>query len=181
MASTALIVVDVQQGFDDPSNGPRDNPSAEENVGRLIAAWRERGEPIVFVRHASGEASSPLTPGQPGHEFKAVITGSPDLLVTKSVHSAFYGEPDLHAWLGEAELDAIAVCGIQTNYCCETTARMGGDLGYDVTFVADAMHTFDMTGPDGAIIPAAEISRASQASLHGEFATVRTTDEVVGS
>lgn len=179
MASTALIVVDVQQGFEDPSNGPRDNPRAEENVGRLIAAWRERGEPVVFVRHASGAEYAPLAPGQPGHEFKAVITGEPDLLVTKSVHSAFYGEPDLHAWLQGAGLQAITVCGIQTNYCCETTARMGGDLGYDVTFVADAMHTFDMTGPDGAVIPAAEISRATQASLHGEFATVRTTDEVV--
>jgi nicotinamidase-related amidase len=179
MATTALIVVDVQQGFEDPGNPPRDNPSAEANVERLIAAWRSRGEPVVFVRHASGEADSPLAPGQRGHEFKAVVTGEPDLLVTKSVHSAFYGEPDLHAWLQGAGLQAIAICGIQTNYCCETTARMGGDLGYDVTFVADAMHTFDMTGPDGATIPAAEISRATQASLHGEFATVRTTDAVV--
>ncbi len=179
MASTALIVVDVQQGFDDPGNGPRDNPAAEANVGRLVAAWRERGEPVVFVRHSSAEADSPLTPGQPGHDFKDVITGEPDLLVTKSVHSAFYGEPDLHAWLSAAGLGAVAVCGIQTNYCCETTARMAGDLGYDVTFVADAMHTFDMTGPDGVVIPAAEISRATQASLHGEFATVRTTDAVL--
>ncbi len=180
MASTALIVVDVQQGFEDPAHGPRDNPSAEANVERLIAAWRERGEPVVFVRHSSTQSDSPLHPAQPGHDFKAIITGEPDLLVTKTVHSAFYGEPDLHTWLQEAGLGAIAVCGIQTNYCCETTARMGGDLGYDVTFVADAMHTFDMSGPDGAVIPAAELSRATQASLHDEFATVRTTDEVVG-
>lgn len=180
MASTALIVVDVQQGFDAPGQPPRDNPSAEQNVARLIAAWRERGEPVVFVRHASIEEGSPLSPGQPGFDFKAVVTGEPDLLVTKSVHSAFYGEPDLKAWLDGAGLSAFAVCGIQTNACCETTARMGGDLGYDVTFVADAMHTFDAAGPDGAVIPAAELSRATQASLHGEFATVRRTDELVG-
>ena len=178
MPATALIVVDVQRGFEDPALGPRDNPGAEPNIGRLIAAWRKRGEPVVFVRHASGP-DFPLQPGTPGYAFKDVVTGEPDLLVTKSVHSAFHGEPDLHVWLQAAELPAIAICGITTNHCCETTARLGDDLGYEVTFIADATHTFDMAGPDGVVIAAADLSRATQASLHGEFATVRTTDEVL--
>ena len=42
----ALLVVDVQRGFEDPALGPRDNPHAEENVAKLIAAWRRRGDPI---------------------------------------------------------------------------------------------------------------------------------------
>ena len=45
----ALLVVDVQRGFEDPALGPRDNPHAEENVAKLIAAWRQRGDPIVVV------------------------------------------------------------------------------------------------------------------------------------
>jgi nicotinamidase-related amidase len=36
----ALIVIDVQQGFDDPAWGRRDNPDCEANIARLIAAWR---------------------------------------------------------------------------------------------------------------------------------------------
>jgi nicotinamidase-related amidase len=47
----ALVVVDVQRGFEDPVLGPRDNPQAEENVAKLIDAWRGRGDPIVFVQH----------------------------------------------------------------------------------------------------------------------------------
>ena len=47
----ALLVVDVQRGFEDPALGPRDNPHAEENVAKLIAAWRAHGEPIVVVQH----------------------------------------------------------------------------------------------------------------------------------
>ena len=43
------------------------------------------------------------------------ITGEPDLLVSKEVHSAFYGEPDLHAWLQKHGISGVAVCGIQTN------------------------------------------------------------------
>ena len=67
---SALIVVDVQRAFDDASVwGQRNNPDCEQNVGRLIEAWRAKGEPIVFVRHDSEEAGSSLggssMPGPP--------------------------------------------------------------------------------------------------------------------
>jgi nicotinamidase-related amidase len=141
----ALVVVDVQRGFEDPALGARDNPAAEENVARLIAAWRERGDPIVFVQH--DWQGGPLERGTPGFELKEAVTGEPDLRIVKNVHSSFHGDVDLDAWLRERGIDAIAVCGIQTNFCCETTARIGCDLGYDVWFVLDATHTFDDTGP----------------------------------
>ncbi len=123
---TALVVVDVQNGFDDPSWGDRNNPECEANVARLIDAWRTRSWPIVFVRHDSVVVGSPLRPGSPGNDFKGVVSGEPDLLVTKSVHSAFLGDPDLDSWLREHNLAGVAVCGIQTNMCCETTARQAG-------------------------------------------------------
>jgi nicotinamidase-related amidase len=98
----ALVVVDVQRAFDDAAYwGPRNNPSSDENVAALIEAWREHGQPLVFVRHDSAEQGSPLRPGQPGNELKDVVSGTPDLLVTKHVNSAFHGEPDLAAWLRE--------------------------------------------------------------------------------
>jgi nicotinamidase-related amidase len=119
------------------------------------------------------------TPGQPGNDLRSGIEG--DVLITKHVNSAFYGDPDLHAWLTERGIRRLTICGVTTNHCCETTARMAGNLGYDVTFVIDATHTFDRTGPDGAVIPAEEIARVTAANLHGEFATVRTTADVLDS
>jgi nicotinamidase-related amidase len=179
--SCALIVIDVQQGFDEPSWGARDNPDCEANVARLIAAWRERGEPVVFVRHDSVEPGSPLRPDRPGNAFKAVVAGEPDLLVTKSVNSAFLGAPDLDGWLRERGVDAIAICGIQTNFCCETTARMGANLGYDVRFVLDATHTFDLPRPGGGWFAAGDVAAMTAANLAFEFATVVRTDDVVGA
>lgn len=178
--STALVVIDVQKGFDDETHwGPRNNPECEENIGKLIAEWRTEGWPIVYVRHASTKPDSPLRPGQPGHEFKSVLRGDPDLLVTKSTHSAFYGEPDLHAWLGDHGIHSIAVCGIQTNICCSTTARQASDLGYDVLFVGDATHTFDITAPNHQVYRAREIARYTLLSLDGEFARVVQTRELI--
>ncbi len=179
MASEALIVVDVQRAFGDPSWGRRDNPDCEGNVARLIDDFRARGELVVFVRHDSVEQGSPLAPSHPGNAFQDVITGEPDLLVAKHVNSAFLGEPSLDAWLRERGVQRITICGIQTNMCCETTARMGGNLGYDVTFVLDATHTFDLAGPDGFVFAAEEVARMTAANLDGEFARVVSTTDVV--
>jgi nicotinamidase-related amidase len=180
LTRTALVVVDVQRGFDDADFfGRRNNPDCERNVAALIDAWRAARRPLVFVRHDSIEPGSPLQPGGPGHAFKDVVAGEPNLLVAKHVNSAFYGEPDLHGWLQEHGIPSIALCGITTDHCVETTARMGGNLGYDVLFALDATHTFDRTGPDGAVVSADELARATAASLHGEFATVTTTADLV--
>ena len=173
--SEALIVVDLQRAFDEPGWGPRNNPECEANVARLVEDFRQRGAAVVFVRHDSVEDGSPLAPGHRGNAFKPELTGEPDLLVTKHVNSSFIGEPDLDGWLSERGIDRIAVCGIQTNMCCETTARMGGNLGYDVSFVIDATATFDHVGPDGETYPADLLARVTAANLDGEFATVVTT------
>jgi len=176
----ALVVIDVQVGFDDPVWGARNNLGCEANVAALIGRWRARGAPIVFVRHDSNEgAVSPLAPNQPGNAFKPAVTGEPDLLVTKQVHSAFYGQPDLDSWLQSHDIKALAICGIATDHCCETTARMAGDLGYETFFVQDATHAFDRVGPDGTKVTADEVSRVTAASIHGEFATVVTTQELL--
>lgn len=179
--STALIVVDVQKGFDDETFwGGRNNPDCESNVAKLITAWREQDWPVVFVRHASKSASSPLREGTTGFEFKDVITGEPDLLITKSVHSAFYGDQDLDGWLKEHGITGVAVCGIQTNMCCETTARMASDLGYEMIFVLDATHTFDITTPSRKVYRAREIARHTAVTLEADFGKVMSTTDLVG-
>jgi nicotinamidase-related amidase len=178
--STALIVVDVQQGFDDAAYwGERNNPDCEVNVARLIAAWRDHEWPIVFVRHDSRSGASPLAPGKAGNAFKDVVGGDPDLLVAKSVHSAFHGDPDLDAWLAGHGITGIAVCGIQTNMCCETTARVGSDLGYEMLFVLDATHTFDIVGPNHQVYRAREIARYTALTLDADFGKVVATHDLV--
>jgi nicotinamidase-related amidase len=171
----ALLVIDVQEGFNDAAHwGERNNPACEDNIAALIAHWRERRWPLVYVRHDSTEADSPLRPGQPGTAFKDMVTGTPDVLVTKGTNSCFYGEPDLHEWLSSRAITALVLCGITTNHCCETTARMAGNLGYAVRFVLDATHTFprgDMSADD--------LARATATNLSGEFASVVATADVV--
>jgi nicotinamidase-related amidase len=171
---TALLVIDVQKAFDDAAYwGRRNNPECEANVAALLAAWEG---PRVYVRHDSDEPGSPLAPGHPGNAFKDVITGEPDLLVSKRTNSAFYGEPDLHEWLLARGIDGLVICGITTNHCVETTMCMAEDVGNDVA--VDATHTFDRRAPDGTLVTADELARATATSIHEEFATVVSTRDL---
>ncbi|MHB1500377.1 MAG: cysteine hydrolase family protein [Candidatus Dormibacteria bacterium] len=176
---SALVVVDVQRGFEDPAFGARNNPQCEANVGRLIGAYRRQGQPVVFVAHDSDEPGSPLAPGTPGNAFKEVVRGEPDLLVRKRVHSAFYGQPNLDGWLQERGIRSLAICGITTDHCCDTTARMASDLGYPTLFVLDATHTFDRRMWLGQEVAADQVAYVTAASLHREFAIVVATDQVL--
>src|SRR5690349_14295575 len=49
--TTALIIIDVQEGIDHPKHGRRNNPDAETNMARLLDAWRRTGRPIIHVQH----------------------------------------------------------------------------------------------------------------------------------
>ncbi|MFJ3231744.1 cysteine hydrolase family protein [Streptomyces sp. NPDC086787] len=187
--NAALVVVDVQKGFEESGFwGPRNNPGADDNIAGLIGVWQETGRPVVFVRHDSVNPASPLRPGYEGNDFKEYVEArrgrgaGKELLVTKTVNSAFYGTPDLGAWLEAEGISQLVVIGIQTNMCVETTARMGGNLGYDVLVPLDATHTFDLEGPFGWRRDADELAQTSAVSLHGGgFARVVTTKEVMAA
>lgn len=187
--NAALVVVDVQQGFEEEEYwGPRNNPAADENIAGLIDAWQSSGRPVVFVRHDSPKPDSPLRVGYPGNAFKPYVEerrgkgSGAELFLTKSVNSAFYGTPDLGAWLDAAGVRQIVVAGIQTNMCAETTARMAGNLGYEVFFALDATYTFDGTGPWGWTLGAQELARATAVSLHGGgFAKVVRSAELIAA
>ncbi len=182
-AARVLIVIDVQRGFDDGSWwGVRNNPACEDRVRALVEGFGAEGAPIVLARHDSADPASPLHPDRPGNAFKAILDGvQPALVVPKHVHSAFHGDVDLDAWLRDRAVRELVICGIQTNRCCETTARVGGDLGYDVRFVLDATHTFDEPARDGGEPLGADlIAQVSAANLDGHFATVVSTEQVLG-
>lgn len=178
-SAPALLVVDVQQGLDDARWGARNNPDCERNIAALLAAWRAAGRPVIHVQHMSLRPTSPLRPGLPGNAIKpeaAPVAGEP--LFQKHANSAFVGT-ELEAHLREHGIGALVVVGITTDHCVSSTVRTAGNLGFDVTVVSDATATFERTGPDGRHYDADTMHGAELASLNDEFATVRTTHEIL--
>lgn len=167
-----LIVIDVQQAFNDPSWGRRNQPQAEANIARLLAGWRQAQRPIIHVRHRSARPDSLFHPDQPGFQAKPEAQALPgEAVIDKQVHSAFIGT-DLERRLRERGASTLVIAGITTDHCVSTSTRMAGDFGFDTYLVADATATFERTGPDGRHHSAEHMHDGALASLHGEFATV---------
>jgi nicotinamidase-related amidase len=180
MTPPTLIVIDVQRAFDDPVWGERNNPQAEARVAAAIAGWRERGAPIIHVRHRSADPEASLfVPGTQAFEFKpeaVPLDGEP--VITKDVNSAFIGT-DLEERLREAEVETVAIVGLTTDHCCSTTARMAANLGFQTWVLGDAMATFARRTPEGDLIDAEQMHRTALASLHDEFAEVMPTADAL--
>jgi nicotinamidase-related amidase len=175
----ALLLIDVQQGMDDPRWGPRNNPDAEQQIGALLAGWRQARWPVIHVQHMSTEPASPLRPELPGNAFKpeaAPREGEP--VFQKTVNSAFIGTT-LEAHLRREGIHALVIVGLTTDHCVSTTIRMAGNLGFDVVVVEDATATFERTGPDGVRYSAEQMHRLALASLHGEFGQVQSARDVL--
>ena len=176
-----LIVIDVQNGFDDPSWGRRNNPQAEANIGRLLDAWRGAGRPVIHVRHDSLHFGSPLRPDRPGNALKEAVRPLPnEPVVPKSAHGAFVGT-DLEERLRRSGSPAVVLVGMTTNHCVSTTARMADDLGFAVRVVSDATATFERRTPSGRLVPAEEMHELGLTELDGEFATIVDTAGVISA
>ena len=176
-----LILIDIQVGFDDPVWGERNNPAAEERAARLLENWRANGRPIVHIKHVSTTPGSPL--GGQGTAFKPEVQPLPEeTVIEKSVNSAFIGT-NLDAHLKKIGATDLTICGLTTPHCVSTTTRMAANMGYKVRLVADACAAFtsnaDVSFDHGRAMTADEIHRAALAHLHGEFAMVCLSTDLV--
>jgi nicotinamidase-related amidase len=191
----ALIVVDLQQSFVHRPNWPAvSNPRIVDQVNRLVTAARAAGELVVWVFHTEPGSGTVFDPAQ-GHvrlmDGPTALDDEP--VVTKTSRNAFT-TTNLQQLLTTHGITRLTICGIQTEQCCETTARLAGDLGFDVTFAIDATATFPIehrdapTGrtldeilADPRTLSTSDIIARTEYALAGRFATIRTVDEIVPS
>lgn len=175
----ALLVIDVQDSFRARADdwAAMNNPQLTQQIGRLVEAARTAGELVVWVLHSEPGSGTAFDPAQ-GHVrvMADLKPGDDEPLVVKTSINAFT-TTNLQQQLVQRGVREVVVCGIRTEQCCETTARVAGDLGFDVTFVTDATTT---SGIDG--LSADEIVARTERVLRArEFASVATTEEMVAA
>ncbi|HET7228475.1 MAG TPA: isochorismatase family protein, partial [Longimicrobium sp.] len=125
---SALLVIDVQDSFkaDGARWARRSNPAFEENLARLVEAYRAAELPVIWILHTDGDQA--FKPGSAWVRVQAWLEpreGEP--LLHKNTRNAFTSTR-LADVLAELGVRRLAITGIQTEQCCETTARLAGDL-----------------------------------------------------
>jgi len=193
--STALLVIDVQESFRQRPNWAEISaPDIAERIARLVAHARDRGDAVVWVLHAEPGSGGEFDPACGQVRVMAeLVPAAGEPIITKTSHNAFT-TTNLQQLLTERGIRELTVCGIRTEQCVETTARVGADLGYAVTFVTDATATFPIPHRDAPAgqtvaelladprtLAAEDVVTRTEYALAGRFATVRTVAELTGS
>ena len=170
---SALLVIDVQDSFRvRPRWARRSNPAFEANVAALVDAYRAAGLPVFYFLHTDDDVEfAPDSPHLRLMDFLAPRGDEPVLL--KNTRNCFTSTT-LQTELLARGVRRLAITGIQTEQCCETTARVAADLGYAVDFVADATMTFPIPNLDapGEELGVDAVVERTLYALRGRFARV---------
>jgi len=179
--AATLILIDVQQGLDNPWFGQRNNPHAEDNIARLLNSWRTQQWPVAHVQHSSVNPQSPLYRDQPGYQLKQGCGPQEgEQHFVKQVNSAFV-DTGLEQYLHSSDTKSLVICGLTAEHCVSTSVRHAANLGFDVVLAEDATASFDCTDHNGNYFGAEQVYSISLATLNEEFCTVRKTNAIIGS
>jgi nicotinamidase-related amidase len=188
----ALLVIDVQDSFRRrPTWRAVSAPDIAARTARLVAAARDAGDLVVWILHAEPGTGTVFDPAL-GHvrlmDGLAPRDGEP--VLTKTSRNAFT-TTGLQQLLTARGVGEVMICGIQTEQCCETTARLAADLGYQVTFVTDATATFPIAHRDAppgrplddvladpATLTTADVIARTEYALAGRFAAIAALDDL---
>ncbi|KAF9460368.1 isochorismatase [Collybia nuda] len=185
--STALVVIDVQQGFNmSPyTEKSRSTPDCVPNISRIISSFRSVSLPVIHVQHYSLEPTSVFNRDYSAEGYAIQREAAPipsEPIFVKRVNSAFIGT-DLEKHLRDAGIKTLVMVGLTTSHCVSTTVRMAGNLGWEVYVPRDATAMFARAaapgGSEDKVFDAETMHEVALSELHGEFATVVTTNEVI--
>lgn len=178
MAKRALVVVDLQNDYFPGGKWTLSGiDAAADNAGRLLAAARTAGEPVLHIRHEFRSEDAPFfTPGSPGAQIhpKAANRADEPVILKHFVNS--FRDTELKQRLDEIGVTEIVLCGAMSHMCIDAATRAAADFGYKVTLIHDACASRDLTF-NGVTVPAAQVHAAFMAALGFAYAQLCSTDE----
>ncbi|MGN6316020.1 hydrolase [Trinickia sp.] len=182
--TTALVLIDLQQGILPYAKGPRTGDAVLEASVQLLKRFREAGAPVVLVRvgpspdfgdtlKQSVDQPTPVpASGLPENWWTfppELGVGERDILITKRQWNAFYGT-ELDLQLRRRGIETIVLGGISTNIGVESTARAAFEQNYSLVLVEDAMSCASI-----------EQHEASVRYIFPRLGHVRRTEEVLAA
>ena len=166
----ALVVIDVQRGMFELPQKLHHGEEVVLRLGAVLGRARAQGVPVFHIRHESTGGFERDTPGWFHHPGVTPQDGEP--IIDKRRSSAFHGT-DFHARLQAAGVDHLVICGMQTQFCVESTIRNAVTLGYKLTVIEDGHTTYDTE-----VLTAPQIIAHHQSIWGGRFAELVPADNV---
>jgi nicotinamidase-related amidase len=148
--TSALLIIDVQRILCTGEEAAFDIDRVMQNINAVSEKARAAGLPVVVIQH---EDNGPMEYGTDEWQLADALVVQPtDLRVRKTTPDSFH-KTELQDLLQARGIDRLLVCGLQSDFCVDTTVRRALALGYEVTLVADAHSTVD-----NGVLTAAQIT-----------------------
>ena len=177
---SALLVIDMQRYFLEPGADAylEAGPSIIPNVKKLIARFRDAGQPVIYTRHTHKKGADlgqmgrwwnnklPMEGDSQSELIADLEPQSNETVITKTFYSAFE-KTGLEQILRDKNIDTVVICGVMTHLCVETTARHAFMLDFQPVVVSDACAAQSIAHHEATLLNLA----------HG-FAHILKTDDV---
>lgn len=136
---TALLVIDVQQAMIDDRPARMDEFSL--NLKLLIDAAHNGGTEVIYVRHDGGEGDA-LAYGTEGWQLERSLKPREDERIFDKHFGSAFRQTGLHDYLISRGITRLVVCGMQAEYCIDTSVKVAFEFGYSVIIPASATTTY---------------------------------------
>jgi nicotinamidase-related amidase len=179
--NTALLIIDIQNDyFPGGAMELAGSVQAGGRAGKLIEAFRRKALPVIHVQHISNRPGAtfflPETRGAEIHPSVSPEAG--ETIIRKNFPNSFRETPLLQH-LRDNEITRLAIAGMMTHMCVDTTVRAAADLGFACSLAHDACATRALSF-GGVAVPAESVQAAFLAALNGLFARVQSVEELCG-
>ncbi|HSH90544.1 MAG TPA: cysteine hydrolase family protein [Ramlibacter sp.] len=155
---SALLVIDVQQAMCEGEYAAYDIDGVIDRINALAAKTRAAGAPVVFIQHE--EIDGPLQYGTDPWQLAANLDVHPgDVRIRKQTPDSFH-KTELQDVLSERGVTHLVACGLQSDFCVDSTVRRALALGYPVVLASDAHSTLD-----NGVLTAAQITAHHNVTL----------------
>lgn len=171
LTKAALVIIDAQNEYRTGALPLPGVDAAVVEIAALLDRARAAGAPVVHVQHKGKPGGAFDQDAEGGHIMREVAPACAETVVNKPLPNAF-ASTDLAEVLEKTGRKELIIAGFMTHMCVSSTARAALDLGYRSTVVAGACATRDLPAPDGGVIKAADLHRATLTALADRFAVI---------
>ena len=178
--SQALLLIDIQNDYF-PGGAMELVASSEagKQAGQLLGAFRDARLPVIHIQHiANRPGATFFLPGTPGEEIHPCVAPAAEEPVFRKHMPNSFRDTGLLAYLREHKITELAIAGMMTHMCVDTTVRAAFDLGFSCTVAHDACATRDLAF-EGRTVAADQVQTAYLAGLSPLFARALTVEEVI--
>ena len=183
MSKLALLLIDFQNDYFSTYDGAKwalsETEAAARNGAALLAKFREKGLPVIHVRHEFPSQDAPFfVPGSDGAKIHDSVAARSDEPVVLKHQINSFKDTNLDDILKQYGIEQLIIAGAMSHMCIDAATRAANDLGYQCHVAHDACATLDLEF-NGTTVPAQQVHSAFMSALGFGYCKVESTENLL--